>query len=235
MPWTAEAVEDLKKLALRRKERKPHLCGARRGSRNAVIGKASRIGIKLGGEGRAPCAEGPVPRAAAQNGRPAQTTRPRLDPQRSGAAAAHDPEISPGDDRVARNGLWLGRDRRDATAAVGGHSQHPPAGGRWAIRGAEILAHCALTPFEGPVLLRRPLPNGLSVVAAATAIPQERRVLAYLLAVVRWRATLRADLPLRLPKHADQTRSVGACFAPRRCGLDPGAAVSRASRAVVST
>src|SRR5271170_1298608 len=49
MLWTAEAVEDLKKLALEGKSASHISAALGVGSRNAVIGKASRIGIKLSG------------------------------------------------------------------------------------------------------------------------------------------------------------------------------------------
>jgi GcrA cell cycle regulator len=51
MRWTAEAVEDLKRLA--REGRSASVIAAAVGaaSRNAVIGKANRIGIKLNGGG----------------------------------------------------------------------------------------------------------------------------------------------------------------------------------------
>jgi GcrA cell cycle regulator len=50
MLWTAEAVEDLKRLALAGKSAS-RIAAELGGSRNAVIGKASRIGIKLNGGG----------------------------------------------------------------------------------------------------------------------------------------------------------------------------------------
>jgi GcrA cell cycle regulator len=53
MLWTAEAVEDLKRLALAGKSASHIAAALGVGSRNAVIGKASRIGIKLNGGGRA--------------------------------------------------------------------------------------------------------------------------------------------------------------------------------------
>jgi GcrA cell cycle regulator len=53
MVWTAEAVEDLKRLALEGRSASHIAAALGVGSRNAVIGKASRIGIKLGGGGRA--------------------------------------------------------------------------------------------------------------------------------------------------------------------------------------
>jgi GcrA cell cycle regulator len=54
MRWTAEAVEDLKRLALEGRSASVIAAALGTGSRNAVIGKASRIGIKLNGGGRAP-------------------------------------------------------------------------------------------------------------------------------------------------------------------------------------
>ena len=52
MQWTAEAVEDLKRLALEGRSASVIAAALGASSRNAVIGKASRIGIKLMG-GRA--------------------------------------------------------------------------------------------------------------------------------------------------------------------------------------
>ena len=53
MQWTAEAVEDLKRLALEGRSASVIAAALGASSRNAVIGKASRIGIKLMGGGRA--------------------------------------------------------------------------------------------------------------------------------------------------------------------------------------
>jgi len=53
MLWTAEAVEDLKRLALEGRSASAIAAAVGAASRNAVIGKANRIGIKLNGDGRA--------------------------------------------------------------------------------------------------------------------------------------------------------------------------------------
>ena len=53
MQWTAEAVEDLKRLALEGRSASVIAAALGVASRNAVIGKASRIGIKLSGGGSA--------------------------------------------------------------------------------------------------------------------------------------------------------------------------------------
>src|SRR5277367_5546720 len=99
MLWTAEAVEDLKRLALEGRSASVIAAALGVGSRNAVIGKASRIGVKLsGGGGAAARGKGP-PRAARAQWATAHYTRP--DAQRSGAAAARDPQVSSGNGRVA--------------------------------------------------------------------------------------------------------------------------------------
>ena len=53
MLWTAEAVEDLKRLAFEGRSASAIATALGAASRNAVIGKANRIGIKLNGDGRA--------------------------------------------------------------------------------------------------------------------------------------------------------------------------------------
>jgi GcrA cell cycle regulator len=53
MLWTAEAIEDLKRLALEGRSAANIAAALGAASRNAVIGKANRIGIKLNGGGRA--------------------------------------------------------------------------------------------------------------------------------------------------------------------------------------
>ena len=167
MLWTAEAVEDLKKLALEGKSASHISAALGVGSRNAVIGKASRIGIKLSGGGGASVRGKGPPRAARLQWAPAHTTRPNADAQRSGAAAARDPQRLAGGRQGGGEELWRSRDRRDATAAVGGHSRIrlPVAAGRSEERRFRLLrAHAG----RRAVLLRRPLPNGLSVAAAAT-------------------------------------------------------------------
>ncbi len=65
MLWTDEAVERLKRLALEGFSAAGIAAALGASSRNAVIGKASRIGIKLNGGGRA---SSPLPPRAAANG-----------------------------------------------------------------------------------------------------------------------------------------------------------------------
>jgi GcrA cell cycle regulator len=102
MQWTAEAVEDLKKLALEGKSASHISAALGVGSRNAVIGKASRIGIKLNGGGPAS-----VRRKAPASARRSQWA---AIPHLPGAAArAGDPRVIPGSqpgDGEERKAAW---------------------------------------------------------------------------------------------------------------------------------
>ena len=111
MLWTAEAVEDLKKLALEGKSASHISAALGVGSRNAVIGKASRIGIKLSGGGRLRAREGLRPRGSSPMGDSRITTRPNADAQRSGAAARSRSPGLAGGRQGGREELWRSRDR----------------------------------------------------------------------------------------------------------------------------
>ena len=165
MLWTAEAVEDLKKLALEGKSASHISAALGVGSRNAVIGKASRIGIKLSGGGGASVRGKGAPRAARPQWATAHTARPNADAQRLRRRRCSRSPTLGGGRQGGREELWRSRDRRDATAAVRGHSRIrlPLAAGRSEKRRLRLLrAHAG----RRAVLLRRPLPNGLSVAAA---------------------------------------------------------------------
>ena len=95
MLWTAEALEDLKKLALEGKSASHISAALGVGSRNAVIGKASRIGIKLNGGGGAPASGKGSSRATRPQWPAAYYPRPSADAQRAGAAAVRNLQVSP--------------------------------------------------------------------------------------------------------------------------------------------
>jgi GcrA cell cycle regulator len=63
MRWTVEAIENLIKLALEGRSASFIAAALGAASRNAVIGKANRIGVKLNGDGRASLAHGTSARA----------------------------------------------------------------------------------------------------------------------------------------------------------------------------
>jgi GcrA cell cycle regulator len=92
MLWTAEAIENLKRLALEGRSASVIAAALGAASRNAVIGKANRIGIKLNGGGGAYTPSGmpagPYPAPLAANPRPA----PVFTKRGSGAAASYELE-----------------------------------------------------------------------------------------------------------------------------------------------
>jgi GcrA cell cycle regulator len=148
MLWTTEAVEDLKKLALEGKSASHISAALGVGSRNAVIGKASRIGIKLNGGGGASVRGKGLPRAARLQWAPAHTTRPSADAQGSGAAAAHDPNVSTGDGRVAGRSFGIaeiGEMRRLRLEDIRDSACRWPLGDP---RSGDF-AYCGLTPVGG--------------------------------------------------------------------------------------
>ncbi len=63
MRWTAEAIENLIRLALEGRSASFIAAALGAASRNAVIGKANRIGVKLNGDGRASVPAGTSARA----------------------------------------------------------------------------------------------------------------------------------------------------------------------------
>jgi GcrA cell cycle regulator len=148
MQWTAEAVEDLKKLALQGKSASHISVALGVGSRNAVIGKASRIGIKLSGGGGASVRGKGAPRAARPQWAQAHYTRPNADSQRSGAAAARDPRVSPGDGRAAGRSFGIaeiGEMRRLRFEDIRESACRWPLGDP---RSGDF-AYCGLTPVGG--------------------------------------------------------------------------------------
>jgi GcrA cell cycle regulator len=148
MLWTAEAVEDLKKLALEGKSASHISAALGVGSRNAVIGKASRIGIKLNGGGGASVRGKGSPRAARIQWAPAHNTRPNTDAQRPGAAAARDLQVSPSDGRAAGRSFGvaeIGEMRRLRLEDIRESACRWPLGDP---RSGDF-AYCGLTPVGG--------------------------------------------------------------------------------------
>jgi GcrA cell cycle regulator len=91
MLWTAEAVEDLKRLALEGRSASVIATALGAASRNAVVGKANRIGIKLNGDGRA-AVLGKIRAAAHRTQRATANPKPNAGNHGSSAALARGPE-----------------------------------------------------------------------------------------------------------------------------------------------
>jgi GcrA cell cycle regulator len=144
MLWTTEAVEDLKKLALAGKSASNIAAALGVASRNAVIGKASRMGLKLGGGGRGPGTRKALP------GRPQWASAPYPRPNAShgsDVALVGDPRVKPGEGRSA----WklgeaeIGEMRRVRFEEIREFACRWPLGDP---RSGEF-AYCGLTPAKG--------------------------------------------------------------------------------------
>jgi GcrA cell cycle regulator len=99
MPWTAEAVEDLKRLALEGRSASVIAAALGVASRNAVIGKANRIGIRLNGDGRAAAPR----KARAHRSQWAEAPRPTLRVGNHGSDTTLARVMPDGE----RNGAWI--------------------------------------------------------------------------------------------------------------------------------
>jgi GcrA cell cycle regulator len=148
MLWTVEAVEDLKKLALQGKSASHISAALGVGSRNAVIGKASRIGIKLGGGGGASVRGKAPPRAARPRWATVHYERPSTDARGSGAAAARDLQVSPGDGAPPERSfavIEIGEMRRLRLEDIRESACRWPLGDPR----SRDFAYCGLTPVGG--------------------------------------------------------------------------------------
>jgi GcrA cell cycle regulator len=146
MLWTAETVEHLKRLALEGRSAAAIAAMLGVGSRNAVIGKASRIGIKLNGGGRA-SARGET--ASARQAQWAGVPRPEpgLGERSRAAALARVREVAPQDEREAGapGEAEVGEMRRLRLEDIRDSACRWPLGDP---RSGEF-AYCGLTPVEG--------------------------------------------------------------------------------------
>src|SRR5271166_3599223 len=89
--WTEQTVETLRKFALEGRSAAWIAAALGAPSRNAVIGKANRIGIKLNGAMRAgPMGDIPPPPATPWGGKRSRRAEPRYD----GAPAPWGPSVS---------------------------------------------------------------------------------------------------------------------------------------------
>ena len=154
MLWTAEAVEDLKRLALEGKSASHISATLGVGSRNAVIGKASRIGIKLNGGGPGSLRGKAPARGGRSQWASAPCTRPSADNHGSDAGLARDPGLipasSPGD-RGERQAAWmLGEAEIGEMRRVRFEEIHELAC-RWPLGDPKSgdFAYCGLNPAEG--------------------------------------------------------------------------------------
>ena len=147
MLWTAEAVEHLKRLALEGKSASSIAAALGVESRNAVIGKASRVGIKLNGGGR-PNASGKT-RAGARRAEWATVSYPQAGSKQSATAVlTRDPRVERGDEREAG---WTFGDAEVGEMRRLRFEEIREFACRWPLgdpRSGEF-AYCGLTPVRG--------------------------------------------------------------------------------------
>jgi GcrA cell cycle regulator len=144
MLWTEETIEILKRLALEGRSASLIAVALGAASRNAVIGKANRIGIRLNGDGRG-CARRSAPSGAYRLPSGA-VSRPKPTPGEGSSAQAlsHDP-------REERKPAWafveaeVGEMRRLRFEEIRQSECRWPLGDP---RSGDF-AYCGLTPAEG--------------------------------------------------------------------------------------
>jgi GcrA cell cycle regulator len=153
MRWTAGAIENLIRLALEGRSASFIAAALGAASRNAVIGKANRIGVKLNGDGRAS-----VPaETSARAYRALLAALPRKpvpSKQNFAPGLSRDPQVIPGSqprDREARRAASIfaeaevGEMRRVRFEEIRGFACRWPLGDP---RSADF-AYCGLKPAEG--------------------------------------------------------------------------------------
>jgi len=152
MLWTAEVIEDLKRLALEGRSAAAIAATLGVASRNAVIGKANRIGIKLNSGGRAamPGRKGAdraqwaaIPRLRPGDGKPSFAP-----------ALARDPRVIPGSqpgDREERKAAWTFGEAEVGEMRRVRFEEIRELACRWPLGDPKSgdFAYCGLQPVEG--------------------------------------------------------------------------------------
>lgn len=145
MLWTAEAVEDLKRLAFEGRSASVIARALGAASRNAVIGKANRIGIKLDGDGRA--ARLGKTRAGGRRMQWA-VTNPGACNHGPDAALARDPRVKRGEERKA---AWIFSEAEVGEMQRVRFDEICDLACRWPLGDPRTgeFAYCGLTPARG--------------------------------------------------------------------------------------
>jgi GcrA cell cycle regulator len=145
MLWTPEAVEDLKRLALEGRSASGIAAALGIGSRNAVIGKANRIGIKLNGGARG------KPRAS--RGRAKWAMVRDYEPGADIPSSAVDPTRDPGVKRGAerRAAAWIFGEAEIGEMPRVRFDEIPELACRWPLGDPRTgeFAYCGLMPAKG--------------------------------------------------------------------------------------
>jgi GcrA cell cycle regulator len=140
MLWTEETIEILKRLALEGRSASVIALALGAASRNAVIGKANRIGIRLNGDGRA-CAP-----AAAYRLPSGVVTRPKPAPDDGRPTRALYRDV-----RVERKATWTFAEAEVGEMRRVRFEDIRQSECRWPLGDPRSgdFAYCGLTPAEG--------------------------------------------------------------------------------------
>jgi GcrA cell cycle regulator len=150
MRWTAGAIENLIRLALEGRSASFIAAALGAASRNAVIGKANRIGVKLNGDGRASVPGGTPARAYRAPLAAVPHSKPVPSKQNFAPALSRDSLVIPGS-RPGDRAAWtfaeaeVGEMRRVRFEEIRGFACRWPLGDP---RSADF-AYCGLKPAEG--------------------------------------------------------------------------------------
>jgi GcrA cell cycle regulator len=154
MRWTAEAIEDLIRLTLEGRSASFIAAALGAASRNAVIGKANRIGVKLNGDGRASAPRGTsadaylAPLAALPHSKPIPSK------QNFAPALSRDPQVilgsQPGD-REARRAASIFAEAEVGEMRRVRFEEIRQFACRWPLGDPRSgdFAYCGLKPAEG--------------------------------------------------------------------------------------
>ncbi len=150
MRWTAEAVEDLKRLALEGRSASVIAAALGAASRNAVIGKASRIGIKLNGGGFASGRGKSQGRARQAQWTPISSHEPGTRKPRSAVAVEVIQGSEPGD-CAASGAAWPFGEAEVGEMQRVRFEEMREFACRWPLGDPKAgeFAYCGLTPLRG--------------------------------------------------------------------------------------
>ena len=156
MRWTAEAIEDLIRLALEGRSASFIAAALGGASRNAVIGKANRIGVRLNGDGRASAPGGTSARALRAPLAALHSSRPAPGRRNFAPAVSRIPGSMPGDGsqpggRHARWAAWTFAEAEVGEMRRVSFEDIRELACRWPLGDPRSgdFAYCGLMPAEG--------------------------------------------------------------------------------------
>jgi GcrA cell cycle regulator len=150
MRWTAEAIENLIRLALEGRSASFIAAALGAASRNAVIGKANRMGVKLNGDGRASPPGGTSARAYRAPLAALLRSKPVAGRQDFAPVISPNPGVKPGD-WDARKAAWTYAEAEVGEMRRVRFEDIREFACRWPLGDPKSgdFAYCGLRPAEG--------------------------------------------------------------------------------------